>query len=69
MAYTHFVLELQRDLELERRKAVTLQESLKEREKEYQKLKAINYMNAPLFFASSFPLHSHNTTKSSADLP
>lgn len=31
--------ELQRDLELERRKALTIQDSLKEREKEYQKLK------------------------------
>ena len=31
--------ELQRDLELERRKVLTLQDSLKEREKEYQKLK------------------------------
>ncbi|KIP09885.1 hypothetical protein PHLGIDRAFT_102240 [Phlebiopsis gigantea 11061_1 CR5-6] len=33
------IAELQRDLELERRRASTLQDSLKEREKEYQKLK------------------------------
>jgi hypothetical protein len=35
----HMELELQRELELERRKTATLQESVKEREKEYQKLK------------------------------
>ncbi|OCH93569.1 hypothetical protein OBBRIDRAFT_724507 [Obba rivulosa] len=33
------VSEVERDLELERRKATTLQDSLKERDKEYQKLK------------------------------
>lgn len=34
------IAELQRDLELERRKALALQDSLKDREKEYQKLKS-----------------------------
>lgn len=34
-------IELERDLELERRKAAGLQDSLKDRDKEYQKLKVL----------------------------
>lgn len=36
---TKACVELERELELERRKASSLQDSLKDREKEYQKLK------------------------------
>lgn len=43
--------ELQRDLELERRKSAGLQDSLKERDKEYQKLKVSipDYLGSSLF--------------------
>lgn len=57
------VAELERDLELERRKVRDLQEGSRERDKEYQKLKVLLY-NPRLGTPSSFLHYRRNTIKS-----
>ena len=57
--------ELERDLEMERRKAVSHQEALKEREKEYQKLKVCSRYCCFLAYKGSIPV-SRNWTRSNA---
>ncbi|KAI0734979.1 hypothetical protein C8Q72DRAFT_335315 [Fomitopsis betulina] len=58
--------ELERDLELERRKAAGLQDSLKDRDKEYQKLKVITGTLMPTVAGSLNYMSRRSTTRSSA---
>ncbi|KAL6306769.1 hypothetical protein BKA93DRAFT_728933 [Sparassis latifolia] len=58
------VSELERDLELERRQAANVQDTLREREKEYQKLKVrICLLRSDPVPACSWVFDRHNTTR------